>query len=135
MKYTVKKIPLFLSQKEIENLIKNVRTERHKLGLYLMSHGGLRVSEMCNLKVADIHLQRNFMIITGKGNKQRVVPINGTLQKMIESYLSRYSYKLKPESFLLGGDRTSWHYVVKKYSVQNLGRKDIHCLLKIRTKY
>jgi integrase/recombinase XerD len=75
MKYTVKKIPLFLSQKEIENLIKNVRTERHKLGLYLMSHGGLRVSEMCNLKVADIHLQRNFMIITGKGNKQRVVPI------------------------------------------------------------
>lgn len=127
MKYTVKKIPLFLSQKEIENLIKNVRTERHKLGLYLMSHGGLRVSEMCNLKVADIHLQRNFMVITGKGNKQRVVPINGTLQKIIEGYLSRYSYKLKPESFLLGGDRTSWHYVVKKYSVQNLGRKDIHC--------
>lgn len=127
MKYSVKKIPLFLSQKEIDNLIRNVRKERHKLGLYLMSHGGLRVSEMCNLKVQDIHLQRNFMVITGKGNKQRIVPINATLQKMIESYLGKYSYKLKPESFLLGGDRTSWHYVVKKYSEQNLGRRDVHC--------
>ena len=127
MKYSVKKIPLFLSQKEIDNLIRNVRKERHKLGLYLMSHGGLRVSEMCNLKVSDIHLQRNFMVITGKGNKQRIVPINATLQKMIESYLGKYSYTLKPESFLLGGDRTSWHYVVKKYSEQNLGRKDVHC--------
>jgi hypothetical protein len=127
MKYSVKKIPLFLSQKEIDNLIRNVRKERHKLGLYLMSHGGLRVSEMCNLKVQDIHLQRNFMVITGKGNKQRIVPINATLQKMIESYLGKYSYKLKPESFLLGGDRSSWHYVVKKYSEQNLGRRDVHC--------
>ena len=127
MKYNAKKIPLFLSQKEIDNLIRNVRKERHKLGLYLMSHGGLRVSEMCNLKVSDIHLQRNFMVITGKGNKQRIVPINATLQKMIESYLGKYSYKLKPESFLLGGDRTSWHYVVKKYSEQNLGRRDVHC--------
>ena len=106
MKYTVKKIPLFLSQKEIENLIKNVRTERHKLGLYLMSHGGLRVSEMCSLKVEDIHLQRNFIHVTGKGNKPRVVPINATLQKMIESYYEKYSYKLKPESYLLGGNRS-----------------------------
>jgi hypothetical protein len=127
MKHNVKKLPLFLSQKEIDNLISGVRKERHKLGLYLMSYGGLRVSEMCNLKVADIHLQRGFMIITGKGNKQRVVPINATLQKMLESYLGKYSYKLKPESFLLGGARNSWHYVIKKYSEQNLGRRDVHC--------
>jgi len=127
MKYSVKKIPLYLSQKEIENLTRNVRKDRHKLGLYLMSYGGLRVSEMCNLKVSDIHLQRNFMIITGKGNKQRVVPINATLQKMLESYFGKYSNKLNPESFLLGGDRSSWHYVVKKYSEQNLGRRDVHC--------
>jgi hypothetical protein len=127
MKHTVKKLPLFLSQKDIDNLIRGVRKEKHKLGLYLMSHGGLRVSEMCTLKVADIHLQRGFMMITGKGNKQRVVPINATLQKMLESYLGKYSYKLKPESFLIGGDRSSWHYVVKKYSEQNLGRRDVHC--------
>jgi hypothetical protein len=127
MKQTVKKLPLFLSQKEIEKLTYGVGKEKHKLGLYLMSHGGLRVSEMCTLKVADIHLQRGFMMITGKGNKQRVVPINATLHKMIESYLAKYSYKLKPESFILGGTRVSWHYVVKKYSEKNLDRKDVHC--------
>jgi hypothetical protein len=127
MKQTDKKLPLYLSKKEIENLFHNVRKEKHKLGLYLMYHGGLRVSEMCNLKVSDIHLQRNFMYVTGKGNKPRVVPINATLQKMIESYYGKYSYKLKPESYLLGGNRSSWHYVVKKYSEQNLGRRDVHC--------
>lgn len=127
MKYKVKKIPLFLSQKEIDDLIRGVPKERHKLGLYLMSYGGLRVSEMCTLKVSDIHLQRGFMMITGKGNKQRVVPINATLQKMLESYLGKYSCRLTPESFLLGGARNSWHYVIKKYSEQNLGRRDVHC--------
>ena len=127
MKYKVKKIPLFLSQKEIDDLIRGVPKERHKLGLYLMSYGGLRVSEMCTLKVSDIHLQRGFMLITGKGNKQRVVPINATLQKMLESYLGKYSCRLTPESFLLGGARNSWHYVIKKYSEQNLGRRDVHC--------
>ncbi len=127
MKNRTQKIPLFLSQKEVDDLIRGVRKERHKLGLYLMSYGGLRVSEMCNLKVSDVHLQRNFMIITGKGNKQRVVPINATLQKMLESYFSKYSYKLNPDSLLLGGARNSWHYVIKKYSEQNLGRRDVHC--------
>jgi hypothetical protein len=127
MNSKTQKIPLFLSQKEVDDLIRGVRKERHKLGLYLMSYGGLRVSEMCNLKVSDVHLQRNFMIITGKGNKQRVVPINATLQKMLESYFSKYSYKLNPDSLLLGGARNSWHYVIKKYSEQNLGRKDVHC--------
>lgn len=127
MKHIPKRIPLFLSQKDIENLTRNIRKDRHKLGLYLMSYGGLRVSEMCCLKVSDIHLQRGFMVISGKGNKQRIVPINATLQKMLETYLGRYSHKLNPESFLIGGDRSSWHYVVKKYSEQNLGRRDVHC--------
>ncbi len=127
MKPQIKKLPLFLSQKDIENLTRNVRKDRHKLGLYLMSYGGLRVSEMCSLRVSDIHLQRGFIKITGKGGKQRIVPLNATLQNIIENYLSRHAHKLNPDSLLIGGERSSWHYVVKKYSAQNLGRRDIHC--------
>jgi len=127
MKQNVKKLPLFLTQKDVENLTKNIRKDKHKLGLLLMSYGGLRVSEMCSLKISDIHLQRGFMKIHGKGGKERIVPLNATLQKMIESYLSKYSYHLNPESYLIGGARNSWHYVVKKYAEQNLGRTDIHC--------
>jgi len=127
MKHNVKKLPLFLTQKDVENLTRNIRKDKHKLGLLLMSYGGLRVSEMCSLQISDIHLQRGFMKIHGKGGKERIVPLNATLQKMIESYLSKYSYHLNPESYLIGGARNSWHYVVKKYAEQNLGRTDIHC--------
>mgnify|MGYP002685561180 CR=1 FL=1 len=127
MKQNVKKLPLFLTQRDVENLTKNVRKERHKLGLLLMSYGGLRVSEMCSLKISDIHLQRGFMKILGKGGKERIVPLNATLQNMIETYLTKHGHRLNPESFLIGGDRSSWHYVVKKYSEQNLGRTDVHC--------
>jgi hypothetical protein len=127
MKHNVKKLPLFLTQKDVENLTRNIRKDKHKLGLLLMSYGGLRVSEMCSLKISDIHLQRGFMKIHGKGGKERIVPLNATLQKMIESYLSKYSYHLTPDSYLIGGARNSWHYVVKKYAEQNLGRTDVHC--------
>jgi len=127
MKPNVKKLPLFLSQKDVENLTRNIRKDKHKLGLLLMSYGGLRVSEMCSLKISDIHLQRGFMKIHGKGGKERIVPLNATLQKTIESYLAKNGHRLNPESYLIGGERSSWHYVVKKYSAQNLGRTDIHC--------
>jgi len=127
MKPNVKKLPLFLTQKDVENLTRNIRKDKHKLGLLLMSYGGLRVSEMCSLKISDIHLQRGFMKILGKGGKERIVPLNATLQKMIESYLTKHGHRLNPESFLIGGERSSWHYVVKKYSAQNLGRTDVHC--------
>jgi len=127
MKQNVKKLPLFLTQKDVENLTRNIRKDKHKLGLLLMSYGGLRVSEMCSLKISDIHLQRGFMKILGKGGKERIVPLNATLQKMIESYLTKHGHRLNPDSFLIGGDRSSWHYVVKKYSAQNLGRTDVHC--------
>jgi len=82
---------------------------------------------MCSLKVSDIHLQRGFMKIHGKGGRERIVPLNATLQKMIESYLVKHGHRLNSDSFLIGGDRSSWHYVVKKYSAQNLGRTDVHC--------
>jgi len=127
MKQNVKKLPLFLTQKDVENLTRNIRKDKHKLGLLLMSYGGLRVSEMCSLKISDIQLQRGFMKINGKGGKERIVPLNATLQKMIESYLTKHGHRLNPDSFLIGGDRSSWHYVVKKYSAQNLGRTDVHC--------
>jgi len=127
MKPNVKKLPLFLTQKDVENLTRNIRKDKHKLGLLLMSYGGLRVSEMCSLKISDVHLQRGFMKIHGKGGKERIVPLNATLQKTIESYLTKNGHRLNPESYLIGGERSSWHYVVKKYSAQNLGRTDVHC--------
>ncbi len=121
------KIPLFLSQKEVEQLAKSIAKDKHRMGVFLMAYGGLRVSEMCGLRVCDIHLARGFMTVHGKGGKDRIVPVNARLQKEIESYLHKHGHKLGQESLLVGGYRSSWHYVVKKYSAQNLGRSDVHC--------
>jgi len=122
-----KKIPVFLSHEEVNTLLHSVRKDKHLLGLSLMYYGGLRVSEMTGLRISDLHLARGFMKVNGKGSKERIVPINSRLQKHIENYLHKYGHKLSQDSFLVGGDRSSWHYVVKKYSSLNLGRKDIHC--------
>ena len=56
----------------------------------LALRSGLRVSEICNLKVGDIHLngKDNFLIVQrGKGNKKRDVYLNATLSKHLKSYL------------------------------------------------
>ncbi len=122
-----KKIPLFLSSKEVELFLKNVRRDRHLLGFCLMSHAGLRVSEMCHLRVGDINLARGFMKITGKGSKERIVPLTSKLQNHIEQYLTKHGHDLTPQSCLVGLNRRTWHDMVKKYAVKNLGRRDIHC--------
>lgn len=124
---SVKKIPLFLSSKEVEIFLKNVKRDRHLIGFYLMSHAGLRVSEMCGLKVGDVNLARGFMKIIGKGSKERIVPLSSKLQNRIEQYLTKYGHRLTPQSYLVGLNRRTWHDMVKKYAVRNLGRRDIHC--------
>lgn len=127
MNHIVSKLPVFLTAKEMERLVNNVRKDRHRLGIALMSYGGLRVSEMCNLKISDINVARGFMKITGKGNKQRFVPLTVKLQNMVEQFLNKHGADLTTESLLLGRSRANWHYVVKKYSREILYRDDVHC--------
>ena len=122
-----RKLPLFLDQKDIENLTKNIKKSEHRLGLFLMAYGGLRVSELCSLKVSDINLSREFFTVTGKGNKERIIPISAPLRKELESFFIKRGSDLNVNSSLVGRTRSTWHYVVKKYSKQNLKRSDIHC--------
>lgn len=75
-----KKLPVFLRGGEGEQLAGAARTEAHRLivacGLYL----GLRVSELCHLRVEDLDLsQATALVRQGKGNKDRCLPIPGRL--------------------------------------------------------
>jgi integrase/recombinase XerD len=49
---------------------------------------GLRVSELVSLKISDLFFEEGFIKITGKGNKQRFVPIGSLAQKYIHIYKS-----------------------------------------------
>ena len=50
---------------------------------------GLRVSELINLKISDLFFDEGFINVTGKGDKQRFVPISPTTQKYINIYMSQ----------------------------------------------
>ena len=55
----------------------------------------MRVSELVELRLSDLFFEENFIRITGKGNKQRLIPISEYTQKIILIYVNNYRNKLK----------------------------------------
>ncbi len=121
------KLPSVITKSEIDLLIRKSKKKRHALGLALMAHCGLRVSEMCSLRIKDIFITKSYLRINGKGDKQRIVPINSTIERMIEDYLNGNNKKISSiESFLIGGNRSTWYKFIRKHSVSILSRTDVH---------
>lgn len=86
-----RKLPDTLSIEEIDALINAVdlssnEGERNRAMLETLYGCGLRVSELVELKISDLFFEEGFIKITGKGNKQRFVPIAEITQKYIEIY-------------------------------------------------
>lgn len=86
-----RKLPDTLSVEEIDALINAVdlssnEGERNRAMLETLYGCGLRVSELVELKISDLFFEEGFIKITGKGNKQRFVPIAEITQKYIEIY-------------------------------------------------
>ena len=86
-----RKLPDTLSVQEIDNLIEAVdlstnEGERNRAILETLYGCGLRVSELVELKISDLFFEEGFVKITGKGNKQRFVPIAEITQKYITIY-------------------------------------------------
>jgi integrase/recombinase XerD len=88
---TGRKLPDTLSVEEIDNLIAAIdlsssEGERNRAMIETLYGCGLRVSELITLKNSDLFFEEGFIKITGKGNKQRFVPISEVTQKYIEIY-------------------------------------------------
>lgn len=86
-----RKLPDTLSLEDIDNLIAAIdlskeEGERNRAMLETLYGCGLRVSEITTLKISDLFFDEGFIKITGKGNKQRFVPIAKSTQKYIELY-------------------------------------------------
>jgi len=87
-----KVLPTVLSTREVDRLLAAPQGEdryavRDRAILELMYSCGLRVSEVCNLKVEDIHLDEHFLRCIGKGSKMRVVPFGQQAAGLLERYL------------------------------------------------
>jgi integrase/recombinase XerD len=91
---TGRKLPEVLSVTEIDKLIAAIdlskpEGERNRAILETMYSCGLRVSEAVNLKLSQIYFNEQFIKITGKGNKERLVPIGNSAIKFINFYLEK----------------------------------------------
>jgi integrase/recombinase XerD len=85
------KLPDTLSTAEIDKLIAAIdlskpQGERNRAMLETLYGCGLRVSELTNLKISDLFFEEGFLKVTGKGDKQRFVPIGEVTQKFINIY-------------------------------------------------
>jgi integrase/recombinase XerD len=85
------KLPVVLSVSEIDRMIDEIdlskpEGHRNKAIIETLYGCGLRVSELVNLRLTDLHYGEGFVIVTGKGNKQRLVPVSGKALKEIDIY-------------------------------------------------
>src|SRR5690242_2874676 len=86
-----RKLPDILSVEEIKQIISAIDLSKPEGGrnraiIETMYSSGLRVSEAANLKISCLHLDIGFIRVTGKGNKERLVPIGEDAIKQIKIY-------------------------------------------------
>ena len=122
-------LPEVLSREEMEKLLAlpdmdEKSGRRDRCMLEMLYAAGLRVSELCNLSVADLDLQRGLVRIFGKGAKERLVPLHDMIQALLDDYLRSWRPLFSPGGNQLfvnrSGRALSRQYIwkmVKKYTL------------------
>ena len=96
-------LPEVLTIEEIDNLIESIdlstkEGQRNRTILETLYSCGLRVSELCNLKISDLYLEEGFIKVEGKGNKQRLVPISPRAIRELQLYfIDRNQFSIKKD--------------------------------------
>ena len=94
-------LPEILTLEEIDTLIESIdlstnEGQRNRTILETLYSCGLRVSELCNLKLSDLYLEEGFIKVEGKGSKQRLIPISPRAIRELQLYfLDRNQISIK----------------------------------------
>lgn len=123
------KLPVILSVDDIQNLINSSKQDISNLGIRfncmieIMYATGIRVSELVTMTLASLYQDKNFIIISGKGNKERLVPISKDTQDTINNYL-------KIRSFFFNKDKeVKWLFPSKQSKIGHITRQRFSQLL------
>lgn len=122
-----KSLPKVLSVDEVMSILNQVDPKsdlglRNQALLELIYGSGLRVSELLDIEMGDIHLNQGYIIVKGKGSKERMVPISDP------SVVALREYIIKSREHLLHQAKTSYLFVNQKGS--RLSRQGFFKLLK-----
>lgn len=93
-------VPLMQDEVSRIDMLFDLNTEqglRNYCIIHLMLDAGFRCSDVVNLNISDINFKNNYLIVQGKGNKYRCVPLSGRLKKHIRKYISHYRKNAKAE--------------------------------------
>jgi integrase/recombinase XerD len=95
-----RKLPDTLSIEDIDKIVAAIdlskpQGERNKAIIETLYSCGLRVSELTHLKLSDLFFDEGFIKVTGKGDKQRFVPIGAHTQKIINIYINQVRPHIK----------------------------------------
>lgn len=97
-----KHLPEVLSVEEIDSIINVIDVSkpegiRDRAIIEVLYGCGLRISELCNLRISQLYLEDKYIRVKGKGSKERLVPIEGVaIDRVREWLVTKMGYKVKP---------------------------------------
>lgn len=113
-----KNLPQIIDKSKIITAIGSIKNLKHKAIITLAFSTGMRVSEVCNLKISDIDSTRMLIMVRqGKGRKDRLVPLSQTTLETLRQYFKAY----RPKEYLFNGQNDpkysprSCNLIVKQY--------------------
>lgn len=123
------KLPAVMSAEEVLKIIIGIKNMKHRTLLSLVYSTGMRLQELCNLKIEHIDSKQMFIkIVSGKGKKDRIVPLSQTILTELRIYFLQY----RPLIYLFNGSkngikyspRTVQHILSKSLIELGLNNKD-----------
>lgn len=127
-----KKFPTVLTQEETKRLFSAIKNEKHLLMIKLLYSAGLRVSELINLRVKDLELNKNYgWVREGKGRKDRVFIIAEDIKENLQKFI--LENKIDYDSFLFKGvknrniSRRTIAEIIKTAAKRAKILKNVHC--------
>ena len=144
------RLPKFLAEAEVHNMLNILLKDKSEFGIKLscmleiLYSAGLRVSELVNLPISAIKFKNNdiedYLIIKGKGQKERIAPLNKTAKIILKNYLIlRKRVGLEPSKWLFVGNfrsskkpqQNSRHnFAIHSFNDKPISRQRFHRMLK-----
>ena len=133
-----KPLPVFVKEKEMDRLLDDIDFEdsfegrRDRLIIQLFYETGMRLAELVGLNDADVDFDAKVIKVTGKRNKQRIIPFGEELAKAMQNYLSERERAIPATSgaFItkVNGER------IARSSVQNIVRVNLSKVTSVKKK-
>jgi integrase/recombinase XerC len=137
-----KRLPVYVEEKDMQMLFKYVEFPTNYVGqtdrliMELFYNTGFRVSELINLKISQVDFSNNYIKVLGKGNKERIIPVQATLLNNLKDYISKKNAEEQSNDLIFTSDKGKPLYarqvynIVKKYLalVTTVQKKSPHIL-------